>query len=223
MGDRMVGIMAKAPIPGEAKTRLNPLLGAERAAMLYRHMLLDTIDLVAEALDGQGAVSIVCPTPAHRSRLQQLVPETLAIVAHEQADLMSGLDYGLRYFHGQGYTQVILFNGDSPTLPTHHLRSAFDELANDVVVLGPTIDGGYYLIGACRPQPALFRWDRLDSATICRKTRERAEALGARVALLPEWYDIDTAEDLERLVDELRSHAHGAPRTRHFLNLEGHA
>jgi len=223
MYDRVVGIMAKAPVPGEAKTRLSPVLGAERAAMLYRHMLLDTIDIVSEALDGRGAICIVCPTPAHRRRLRRMVPQSVAIVAHEQVDLIHGLDYGFRYLLGQGYRQVLLFNGDTPTLPASYLRSALDQLADDVVVLGPTLDGGYYLIGACRPQPALFRWGRLEGATICRETRERAECLGARVALLPEWYDIDTAADLERLVDEFRSHAHGAPRTRRFLKREGYA
>jgi uncharacterized protein len=116
---------------------------------------------------------------------------------------------------------VVLLDGDSPTLPADYLRSAFSELTQNTVVLGPTLDGGYYLIGACQPQPALFTWERFDSAQICTQTRERAHALGARVVLLPPWYDVDTADDLERLVAELRRHPHCAPHTSRFLAQDG--
>src|SRR5919201_4785923 len=196
---RVVGIMAKAPLAGHAKTRLITVLGADGAAQLQQQMLLDTIDLATAALDGRGTISIVCPTAADRAALQCLVPAEVGIVAHERGDLMRGLDYGLSYHLDQGYERVILLDGDSPTLPADYLRSAFEQLTGDAVVLGPTLDGGYYLIGACRPRPALFEWEHLDSATVCWQTRQRAEALGARVRLLPAWYDVDTAEDLERL------------------------
>ena len=218
---RVVGIMAKAPLAGQAKTRLIPVLGADRAAGLQRHMLLDTIELTTAALQGQGAISIVCPTAADRAVLQSLVPADVGVVAHERGDLMRGLDYGLSYHLEQGYEQVVLLDGDSPTLPSDYLRSAFDQLTGDAVVLGPTFDGGYYLIGACRPRPALFEWEHLDSARVCWQTRQLAEALGARVALLPPWYDVDTAEDLGRLVEELRSYPSRAPHTCRFLERNG--
>jgi len=218
---RAVGIMAKAPLAGQAKTRLIPVLGADHAARLQLHMLLDTIDLTMAALEGDGAISIVCPTAADRAALQCVVPADIDVVAHERGDLMRGLDYGLSYHLDRGYEQIVLVDGDSPTLPVRYLRSAFDQLASDTVVLGPTLDGGYYLIGACRPRQALFEWERLDSATICRQTQQRAKALGARVALLPPWYDVDTAEDLERLVEELRTYPGRAPHTSRFLDRDG--
>src|SRR5919201_4541778 len=179
---RVVGIMAKAPVAGQAKTRLIPVLGADRAARLQQQMLLDTIELTSAALQGQGAISIVCPTAADCAVLECLVPAEVRVVAHERGDLMCGLEYGLSYHLDRGYEQVVLLDGDSPTLPAHYLRSAFDQLTDDVVVLGPTLDGGYYLIGACRPTPALFDWQHVDSANICQQTRELAETLGARVA-----------------------------------------
>ena len=216
---RVVGIMAKAPLAGQAKTRLIPALGPDRAAQLQQHMLLDTLNLAADALGGDGAIRIVCPSVADGAVLKCLAPDGVEIVAHSRGDLMSGLAYGLSYHLDQGYEQVVLIDGDSPTLPAEYLRSAFDKLADaDAVVLGPTLDGGYYLIGACRPRPTLFQWERLDSATICRQTHERAEALGATVGLLPSWYDVDTAEDLQRLVDELGRHPERAPHTARFLS-----
>jgi rSAM/selenodomain-associated transferase 1 len=209
--------MAKAPIAGQAKTRLIPVLGADRAARLQRNMLLDTIELVRAALSGDGAIGLVCPTPADRATLEQIVPADVRIIAHERGDLMSGLSHGLSHLVEQGFEQVVLLDGDSPTLPVDYLRAAFNGLGPDSIVLGPTVDGGYYLIGACGPQPALFEWQRLDSATVCRQTQERAEALGSRVTLLPPWYDVDTAEDLDRLVEELRAHPDRAPHTCRFL------
>ena len=221
MPRRLVGIMAKAPVGGQAKTRLIPVLGADGAARLQQHMLLDTIELTMAALEGDGSISIVCPTAADRATLQCLVPAEIGIIAHERGDLMSGLDYALTHHLDQGNEQVVLLDGDSPTLPAHYVRSAFDQLTGDAVVLGPTLDGGYYLIGGCGPRPALFDWKQLDGATICQQTRARAEALGARVALLPPWYDVDTAEDLERLIQELRTYPSRAPRTARFLERDG--
>jgi uncharacterized protein len=221
MASRLVGIMAKAPLAGQAKTRLIPVLGADGAARLQRQMLLDTVELTIAALEGDGSISVVCPTAADRAVLQDLVPASVEVVAHGRGDLMSGLDYALTHHVNQGYEQVVLLDGDSPTLPAHYLRAAFDHLSGDAVVLGPTLDGGYYLIGACQPKPALFDWEQLDSGTICRQTHARAIALGARVALLPPWYDVDTAEDLERLVEEVRSYPGRAPYTRMFLERDG--
>jgi uncharacterized protein len=218
---RLVAIMAKAPVAGQAKTRLIPVLGAQGAAQLHWHMLLDTIELSMAALEPDGCLRVVCPTASDRATLECLVPAQIGVVAHERGDLMSGLDFALAHHLNQGYDQVVLLDGDSPTLPAHYVRSAFDQLTDDGIVLGPTLDGGYYLIGACRPRPALFDWKQLDSTAICQQTRTRAEALGARVAMLPPWYDIDTGEDLDRLIQELRSDPSRAPHTAGFLERDG--
>ncbi len=98
----MIGIIAKAPIAGQAKTRLIPLPGANGAAMLYQHMLLDSVELAVEALDGHGVVSLVCSTAAHRDELRKLVLDMVQVIVNEQGDLMRGLDYGLTHYTRQG-------------------------------------------------------------------------------------------------------------------------
>lgn len=106
-------------------------------------------------------------------------------------------------------------DSDSPTLPVAFLEQAFralDDPAVDVV-LGPCDDGGYYLIGLRAPCPALFRGIVMSTSTVAAETLERARARGLRVACLPSWYDVDTPEDLERLIQEL--HARPDDQARH--------
>src|SRR5947209_18667159 len=102
MPRRLVGIMAKAPVAGQVKTRLIPALGADGAARLQRYMLLDTIELTMAALDGDGSISIVCPTAADRETLQRFVPAEIGIVAHVRGDIMCELDYVLTSHLAQG-------------------------------------------------------------------------------------------------------------------------
>jgi glycosyltransferase A (GT-A) superfamily protein (DUF2064 family) len=110
-------------------------------------------------------------------------------------------------------------SSDSPTLPAAFVAEAFERLRDGAdVVLGPCDDGGYYLIGLRAPQPRLLREVPMSTPTVTRDTLALADELGLRVALLPQWYDIDTAADLARLRAELRAAApEVAPRTRAFL------
>lgn len=218
----VVAIMAKAPIPGEAKTRLIPALGAERAARLQRAMLLDTIDLVREAVGAEVTMSIICPSELHLQMLRAIVPSDIEIIAHGSPDLMKGLDYALTHYLQVGYERVILLDGDSPTLPASSLIAAIERLDEHDIVLGPTLDGGYYLLGAVRPHPLLFQWEEVGDA-VCEQTRLRAEAAGMDVLLLPPWFDVDTAGDYERLLGDLQSDRGGALHVRSLLLMEASA
>jgi glycosyltransferase A (GT-A) superfamily protein (DUF2064 family) len=112
-------------------------------------------------------------------------------------------------------------DSDSPTLPLACLRQAFRELDDPTVdvVLGPCDDGGYYLIGLKSPCPALFRGIVMSTPTVVAETMERAREQGLRVGCLSRWYDVDTLEDMERLIEELRSQPdHPAQHTRAFLS-----
>jgi hypothetical protein len=122
---------------------------------------------------------------------------------------------------GLGYTGVIATDSDSPTLPLQFLQQAVDLLANPEVdvVLGPSADGGYYLIGLRQVYPVLFEDMPWSTSVVCAETLRRAESAGLRVVCLPSWFDIDTAADLERLRQQMAEMGEAAPRyTRQFFS-----
>jgi glycosyltransferase A (GT-A) superfamily protein (DUF2064 family) len=102
-----------------------------------------------------------------------------------------------------GSQRAVIMDSDSPTLPATYLRRAFDNLADADVVLGPTRDGGYYLIGVKQPQPGLLREVQMSTPRVLADTLALAEANGLSVSLLPTWYDVDTIGDLHQLDGEM--------------------
>jgi glycosyltransferase A (GT-A) superfamily protein (DUF2064 family) len=137
------------------------------------------------------------------------------------ADLGERLDNVLTHCLRNGYRQAVVTDSDSPTLPVAYLKQAFGELDDPTVdvVLGPCDDGGYYLIGLKAPCSALFRGIAMSTSTVAADTLRRAEEQGLRVACLPRWYDVDTYEDLARLIEALSSQPdHIAQHTRAFLS-----
>lgn len=219
--DGALVVMAKKPTVGETKTRLCPPLTPKAAADLYRCLLLDTLALMSQLEDVQP---IVAHLPADSGRFfRRIAPPGFRFVRQVGADLGERLDNVVQHCLLEGYQKVVVIDSDSPTLPKSYLCSAFRALdeSNVDVVLGPCDDGGYYLIGLKSPQATLFRGIVMSTSTVAAETVERATSQGLQTHCLPNWYDVDTAEDLERLVAELRSQAqHQASQTRAFLSQE---
>ena len=121
--------------------------------------------------------------------------------------------------HHRGVRQAVAINSDSPTLPLELLCAAFQRLDDPQVdaVFGPCTDGGYYLIGIKKPPGRLVTGVQMSTPSVLQDTLAIAADEGARVELLPEWYDVDGADDLERLRIELAAHPERAPRTSRFL------
>jgi len=115
------------------------------------------------------------------------------------------LDNVLRLYLQSGYTQAVVIDSDSPTLPAAYLAQAFQELDDPAVdaVFGPCEDGGYYLVGLKAPCAALFRGLVMSTPTVLAETLKRARAQRLRVACLATWYDVDTLQDLARLCQDL--------------------
>ncbi|MGA6930165.1 MAG: TIGR04282 family arsenosugar biosynthesis glycosyltransferase [Pseudolabrys sp.] len=201
-----IGIMCKAPQPGQAKTRLAKAVGAVAAAELSACFLRDVaaaIEVMPETL-GRRGYAVYAPAGTEQV-LRELFPEKFGLLLQAGDDLGEALFGGTRDLLLAGHDCVLLVNGDSPTLPSHYLIQAIEALRNsgDRMVLGPASDGGYYLIGLKRPHKALFAKIEWGTETVFDRTRERAAEIGLATTLLPEWYDIDDIETLGWLRDEL--------------------
>ncbi len=193
-----VFIMAKAPRPGEVKTRLCPPLPPAQAAELYRCFLLDKIEQVRSLKE---AIPAVAYTPAEgRSLFEALAPE-FTLVPQRGPDLGARLANGFEDLLANGCDAALAIDSDTPTLPLAFLEQALALMRTPSadVALGPTEDGGYYLIGLRATHRELFEDIPWSTSQVLPETITRAGRLGLRVARLPEWYDVDTPADLERL------------------------
>jgi rSAM/selenodomain-associated transferase 1 len=203
-------IMAKAPRPGMVKTRLNQSLPSPAVTALYRCLLEDTIAL-AKSLN-EVEVAIMCPA-SDTGELEQWLGHTVEIVAQRGAGLAAGLTSVFAQFAASGQRRVIAFNSDSPHLPAGFLKSAFHALAVHDLIIGPTHDGGYYLVGARAAHATLFENDGLGTRSALERLLARAKVLELSTGLTEPFYDIDVADDLIRLGRELELAPARAPRT----------
>jgi rSAM/selenodomain-associated transferase 1 len=227
--DRVLVIMAKAPRQGAVKTRLTPSLSPEAVTAFYCCLLDDTLAL-ARSL-GDVEVAIMCPD----SDVNELAQLAGAQLANSEASVVAQIGEGLAagltsvFAHFAPYRQkedhqrdahlrrIIAFNSDSPHLPRSVLEDAFETLAAQDVVVGPTHDGGYYLVGAKASHPTLFAGDGMGTSSALERLLSRAQDLELSVAFADPFYDIDVADDLTRLAEELRLAPARAPRTAAWL------
>jgi len=201
-----VAIMAKAPRPGTVKTRLCPPLLPTEAAALYRSFLVDKIAAVGALV---GARPVIAYTPADaRSEFAELAP-AFSLVAQHGDDLGARLHATLAGLLADGHAGAIAVDSDTPTLPRAFMQQAVHCLSRPGpdVVLGPTEDGGYYLIGVRRAHPELFDAMPWSTSAVLDVTRHRAARIGLRATCLPPWFDVDTPEDLDQLRKTLREDA----------------
>ena len=207
-------IMAKAPRPGAVKTRLVPSLSPEAVTDFYCCLLHDTLALARSLNDVE--VAIMCPDSDVRE-LSRLVGSQASVVAQTGEGLAAGLTSVFAHFPGIHHRRTIAFNSDSPHLPRSVLEGAFETLAAHDVVVGPTHDGGYYLVGAKASHPTLFASDGMGTSSALDRLLARARSLELSISLAAPFYDVDVAEDLTRLAAELRLAPTRAPRTAQWL------
>ncbi len=221
--DRVLVIMAKAPRPGAVKTRLAPSLSPAAVTAFYCCLLDDTLALARSLRDVE--VAIMCPASDVNELAQlagpQLEGKEPSVVAQKGEGLAAGLDSVFAHFapdqNGDHQRRIIAFNSDSPHLPRSVLEDAFETLAAHDVVVGPTHDGGYYLVGAKASHPALFAHDGMGTSSALERLLAHARTLELSVGFAPPFYDIDVVDDLTRLAAELRLAPARAPRTAAWL------
>ena len=217
-----LAVMTKAPRPGQVKTRLVPPLTQEEAAKLNACFLRDTVSAMQEAC-GSDAVGVAVYTPVgSEADYSDILPQQFQLIPQRGDDFGERLGLAVEDLFRCGFSAVCLIDSDSPTISGAVYTKAVDLLSqpDDRVVLGPSDDGGYYLIGMKENHRQLF--ERIDWSTerVFDQTRKRAQDLNLEVALLPNGYDVDEVSSLRRLCDELLSEKSGsnvAPQTRKFL------
>ena len=212
-------VVAKRPAAGQTKTRLSPPLSPQQAAGLYECFLHDTLALMRQIPAARRGLAYL---PAgEEAYFRRLTPD-FDLLLQTGPDLGSRLDHAAAHYLENGYEKVVIMDSDSPTLPVETLAQAFQALGqNSEVVLGPCLDGGYYLIGLTRPAPRLLREVPMSTPHVLADTLALAASLGLKTGLLPAWYDIDDAASLERLRQELKSPGENAPHTRRFFQSLG--
>jgi rSAM/selenodomain-associated transferase 1 len=217
---RILLIMAKHPAAGATKTRLCPPFTPTHAAALYGCFLRDTIASVRRAASlTPGMQPAIAYTPDSAFPFFASLAPDFDLAPQTGALLGERLDHILTESLRRGFRQVAAVSSDSPTLPPEYMAQAFALLDDDEVdlVLGPSDDGGYYLIGVKQPQPRLLRDVQMSTPRVLQDTLVLADAAGLRTRLLPSWYDVDTIEEVARLHAELDARPGAAPHTAQFL------
>lgn len=201
-----IAVMAKASIAGLAKTRLAPLVTAQGAAALNTCFLRDIADNIIAASGLADITGVMAFAPAGTDAFfRSTMPDGIELLETVAPTFGDCLYLAASRLIEAGHAAVCLLNSDSPTLPTAYLVTAATLLAapGDRAVLGPSVDGGYYLLGLKAPHRRLFEDIDWSTERVAQQTLERAAEIGLPVHILPTWYDVDDADGLRLLAQEV--------------------
>lgn len=207
-------VFAKPPTPGQVKTRLTPVLTAREAARLYSAFLRDALLQYASL---EVDVRLYLASGADEGLPSDWMPNGVQTFA-QRGD---GLGARMRNAFEEtldAYQRAVIIGTDHPTLPTAFVRQAFEALsAPHTVTIGPSSDGGYYLLGMNAFYPQLFADMRYSHGRVFANTLARVEDTDAQLTVLPQWYDVDTPEDLQQLLTDLERPPNAMPHTRRVI------
>lgn len=234
---RVLIVFAKEPVIGTVKTRLKGCFSDTDLTRLYKAFVKDTLAIAHKTRNTRKILACY----SIRTPLPRLYPSTIELISgmgkirkplylksvSAGFDLIEqkGRTLGDRihnafvYAHRSNSKRTVIIGTDSPTLPPRIIEKAFKVLSRKEIVIGPSVDGGYYLIGMKEPCAEIFKRVRWSSASVLKKTLANVKSLGKTTALLEEWYDVDDREGLERLKLHLRTlkNKNIAGNTRRFL------
>jgi uncharacterized protein len=217
--------MTKAPRAGQVKTRLTPPLTQAEAAALNICFLRDTARAISIAAKGIArGIAVYTPVDA-AADYAGILPAEFDLLPQRGETLSERVIFAMEDLFQMGFASVCLINSDSPTVPAQVFAEAASVLTQpeETLVLGPSSDGGYYLIGLRKLHRALFENISWSTESVIQQTLERAGQLNLKIHRLPTWYDVDDRKTLHRLCDEFFGSPEGtalgypAPATREFL------
>jgi rSAM/selenodomain-associated transferase 1 len=198
--------MAKASLPGRVKTRLVPPLTFAEAAEFNTAFLQDVAaNIGAAATEAPIRGYVAFGPPETAPFFTSTLTSSIGLIDAWHPNFGDCLFTAIEQMFDRGHRAAVVLNSDSPTLPTSLLVDTAQLLArpDDSAVLGPSRDGGYYLLGLKAPHRRLFENVAWSTARVAEQTRARAAEIGLPVHILPEWYDVDDAPSLQLLRSEL--------------------
>ena len=195
-------IFAKSPIPGKVKTRLIPYITPTEAAELYKAFVTDIICDTHKLKCEQVTIAY---TPSNaEATFHSICGQSVNYLPQKGHTLGERMKNAFMYSFDKGFKRTVIIGTDSPTLPLSYIHKAFDVLKEVPVTIGPTFDGGYYLIGLSEHNDAIFDGVDWSTSRVFGQTLTRIQAINKQLYVLPPWYDVDTSDNLEFL----RSHIH---------------
>jgi rSAM/selenodomain-associated transferase 2/rSAM/selenodomain-associated transferase 1 len=205
-------VMARVPSDTRGKSRLTRDLGGDHLE-LRRALLLDTLDAVRGIADAD--LFVACAPADSIAEMRGLAGDGAKLFPQQGDTLGDRMQNAFGHLFAAGYSTVVMIGSDLPSLPTSYVAQAFQDVRDrpDALVIGPATDGGYYLIGLRRPCPALFTSMALSTADVLTTTTSMAETFGLTVSFVSPWHDVDTVDDLRRVLRD----PHGAIHTRAWV------
>jgi len=214
-GEALV-VMARVPSDTRGKSRLTRDLGGDHVE-LRRALLQDTLDAVRSMADLDVFIAF---EPADAiAEMRGLVGDGAGLFPQQGDTLGDRMRNAFERLFAAKYSAVVMIGSDLPSLPASHVEEAFQCARDqpDPLVIGPATDGGYYLIGLRRPCPALFTSIAWSTADVLTTTTRIAETCGLTVSFVSPWHDVDTVDDLRRVLRD----PDGATRTREWAEKSG--
>ena len=196
-------VVVKNPIPGAVKTRLQTRYTPRQAASLYTAFVRDLLQRI-KSIEIDRRVIAYDP-PDGKADVRALYGQDWQYVPQVQKDLGSRMHMALVQQLKAGASAAVLIGTDIPSLPVHYITSTFDLLSSKDVVLGPSTDGGYYLVGISKPVPEIFENITWSTASVLSQTAAQIENNGYSFGLVPPWFDVDTPEELDILLAHARA------------------
>jgi hypothetical protein len=211
----VVAIFAKPPVPGKVKTRLLPVLSPEQAAHVHMACLRDVVRLVAGVAGVERCLCVAGPARQARALARQLgLSSAWRVHSQRGRDLGARMANAFAHFFARGAAKAVIIGTDTPWMGSGAISSALRALQQHEVVLGPTEDGGYYLVAARRLLPPMFRGMAWGTAQVFRRTVRVLRQARIQPALLRTDFDLDRPADLSRALRRM-------PALRYALQIPG--
>jgi rSAM/selenodomain-associated transferase 1 len=194
-------IFAKEPKRDKIKTRLSNYLSSSQCVKLYRAFLKDTMGMIKDVKCSRKIIAFDSDTK-NPKYLKSIAPHF--IFYRQKGKNLGQRMHNVFKFAARNPSKIVIIGSDSPTLPSGYIEEAFRKLDRNDIVIGPSRDGGYYLIGLKKACGGLFKGIKWSSDRVLEKTVMNAAALKKKIFLLEKWYDVDKLEDLDYLKKDLR-------------------